>query len=88
MDGTQELHRAELTVVERLHQTREDIGSINAGAGTNGTGDRVPTNYAWAIPGLSLAEGETKLDGYGDRTNKNIRRKYGGTKRLATNLTY
>ena len=77
-------------MVERLHQTREDIGSTNArgGGGTNGKVDRVPTNYAWAIPSLSPAGGETKLDGYGDRTNKKIRRKYGGTKRLATNLTY
>lgn len=58
------------------------------GGGTNGKVDRVPTNYAWAIPSLSPAGGETKLDGYGDRTNKKIRRKYGGTKRLATNLTY
>ena len=73
MDGAQELNRAELTVVERLHQTREDIGGTNGRAGTNGTGDRVPTNYAWAIPSLSPSGGETKLDGYGDRT-----RKFGG----------
>lgn len=72
-DGVQELHRAELTVVDRLHQTREDIGSTNTRTGTNGKVDRVQTNYVWAIPSLRPAGGETKLDGYGDRT-----RRFGG----------
>ena len=52
MDGSQELHRAELTVVERLHQTREDIGSTNTRVGTIGTVDRVPTNY-WNTKSLA-----------------------------------
>lgn len=63
-------------MVERLHQTREDIGSTNARAGTNATVDRVPTNY-WntkslgpCIPSLRPAGGETKLNGYGDRTKR------------------
>ena len=62
-------------MVERLHQTREDIGSTNARAGTNATVDRVSNKLleheiAWAILSLRPAGGETKLNGYGHRTKR------------------
>ena len=60
-------------MVDRLHQTRKDIGSTNTRTGPPGKVDRVPTNYVWAIPSLRPAGGETKLDGYGDRA-----RRFGG----------